>query len=176
MHFLSTVISMISSFDKTRTKNHGASSNSFPFRCLNRIIRYSAFRKCVCYACPRWAYGPGTDVCTECECQELMRTLIVLNSPCMHDSACTSVYQIFKCSFIRNWCVHWACASWTDVYTKHTRQELLSAWSPGVQNWCLHWAQSLQNMLSIHVRNWCVHWVCTSGTDVYPAHTVHFSF
>ncbi len=32
---------------------------------------------------------------------------------------------------------------------------------------CKHWAQSLQNMLNMHVRNLCVPWAYGSGTDAF---------
>jgi hypothetical protein len=61
-----------------------------------------------------------------------------------------SIFQMFILRTLsmrlRNWCMQWPCASGTDAYAEHIRQELMRA-------------------LSLRVRNWCVHWACMSGTD-----------
>ncbi len=53
---------------------------------------------------------------------------------------------------VRNWCMHWACASGTDAYAEHAHQELMRT-------------------LSMRIRNWCVRWACASGTYACAEHT-----
>jgi hypothetical protein len=79
-----------------------------------------------------------------------------------------SIFQMFILRTLsmrlRNWCMQWPCASGTDAYAEHIRQELMRA-------------------LSLRVRNWCVHWACMSGTDACikgrtgtDAHTQHVRY
>ncbi len=95
---------------------------------------------------------------------------------------------------VRNWFMHWACASGTDACTEHVRQELMRKLSIRVRNWCVHWAyasgtnacteripiknaehthQELMRTLSIRVRNWCVCSAFASVPDAYPHHAHH---
>ncbi len=50
---------------------------------------------------------------------------------------------------VRNWCMHWAYTSGTDVCTKHTHQELMHALSIQVRNWCVHWAYAKWHLLGL---------------------------
>ncbi len=92
---------------------------------------------------------------------ELLRPFLSTNSYFSKYSLFPVLYKLLKfltslcvCSVlmrtlrtqVRNWCMHWPCASGTDAYCEHTDQELMRA-------------------LSIRVRNWCVHWAYESGTD-----------
>ncbi len=107
--------------------------------------------------CARWAYGSGTDAHPERARQELMRTLHTHQFlTCMLSMRISfpffQMFILYTLSMrVRNWCVHWACASGTGACTEHARQELI-------------------RMLSIRVRNWCVHWAYASGTNAYTEH------
>ncbi len=92
---------------------------------------------------------------------------------------------------VRNWCVHCACTSGTDVYAEHTSQELVRALSicvranactegiPFKKCWAYasgtdaypdHTGQELMHLLSIRVRNWCIPWAYASVFYVYALH------
>ncbi len=72
---------------------------------------------------------------------------------------------------VRNSRACWACASGTDAFAEHMRQELVRALSIRVRVLMPDRAQSLQNMLSIRIRNWYAPWAYESGTDACTEHT-----
>ncbi len=41
---------------------------------------------------------------------------------------------------IRNWCMHWECATGNDAYPEHKCQELMCVLSICIRNWWVHWA------------------------------------
>jgi hypothetical protein len=104
----------------------------------------------------RWAYGSGTDTCTERAHQELMRILTKGISSLRTCSAYASVLPYLKGSF----CISSACALGTDACTEHAYQELMHALS-------IH----MMCALSIRVRTWCMHWAYVSGTNGCTDHS-----
>jgi len=72
---------------------------------------------------------------------------------------------------VRNWCVHWACASGADACTEHARQELMRTLSIRVRNWCVHWAYVLATNVCTERIPFKKCWAYASGNDAYPEHT-----
>jgi hypothetical protein len=72
---------------------------------------------------------------------------------------------------VRNWCVHWACASGADACTEHARQELMHTLSIRVRNWCMHWAYVLATYVCTERIPFKKCWAYASGNDAYPEHT-----
>ncbi len=72
---------------------------------------------------------------------------------------------------VRNWCVHWACASGTDSCTEHARQELMRTLSIRVRNWCVHWAYASGTNACTERIPFKKCWAYAPGTDAYPEHT-----
>ena len=81
----------------------------------------------------------------------------------------TILYTLSMC--IRNWCVHWACASGADACTEHARQELIRTLSIRVRNWCVHWAYVLGTNVCTECIPFKKCWAYASGNDAYPEHT-----
>jgi hypothetical protein len=72
---------------------------------------------------------------------------------------------------VRNWCVHWACASETDACAEHTSQKLIRALSIWVRNWCVHWAYASGTKACTERSPSKTGWAYASGTNAYPEHT-----
>ncbi len=148
--------------------------------------------------CARWAYGSGTDAHPERARQELMHSAHPEHSHqfltrMLSMSISFPIFLMFilytLSMRVRNWCVHWACASGTDVYAEHMSQELVRALSirirytnacteriPFKKCWAYAWGtdaypehtvQELMRSLSIRVRNWCVSWAYASVSYTY---------
>ncbi len=85
------------------------------------------------------------------------------------------IFQMFiLCTLsmrVRNWCVHWACASGADACTEHARQELMRTLSIRFRNWWLHWAYALGTNVCTERIPFKKCWAYASGNDVYPEHT-----
>ena len=72
---------------------------------------------------------------------------------------------------VRNWCVHWACASGADACPEHALQELMRTLSIRVRNWCVHWAYVLATNVCTERIPLKKCWAYASGNDAYPEHT-----
>ncbi len=85
--------------------------------------------------CVRWAYGSGTDACTEHTSQELIRAL--------------SAHMKFE--------------KVSSKHAEHTHQDLMRTLSN--EHTCqelMHTPKELIRALSVRVRNWCVSSACAS--------------
>jgi hypothetical protein len=85
-------------------------------------------------------------------------------------SACASLFLFFLMLIlytisicIRNWCVHWAYASGTNVCTEGTIKFVKAP-----TRHAEHMRQELMRTLSVCIRNWCYCWADASGTEAYP--------
>ena len=122
---------------------------------------------CVC-----WAYVSGTDAHAERTHQFLMRMLSI--SVKIPNLTRAFKVQTMLSIRVRNWCVHWACASGTIACTELTHQVLMRAQSAFPSKNAEHMHQEMMRTLSIRVRNWCIHWTYESGTDAYLEHMHQF--
>ncbi len=91
--------------------------------------------------CLLWAYGSGTDACTEHTGQELMRALSIrVRNWFVHWAHIWNLKRSLQNMLsirVRNWCVPWAYAAGTDAYPEHTPKEPMRALSVRVRNLCV---------------------------------------
>jgi hypothetical protein len=96
-----------------------------------------------------WACASETDAYAEHTCQELMSALSIS---------------------VRNWCVHCACASGTNVWTQHRPFKTCWAYASGTNVYPERTSQELMCLLSIRVRNWCAPSAYASVSNPYAQH------
>jgi hypothetical protein len=74
---------------------------------------------------------------------------------------------------VRNWCVHLACTSGTNVYAEPSRQEIMPVQRIRVRNRCVHWEYGSGTNSCTERSPFKTCWAYASGTDTYPEHTGH---
>ncbi len=72
---------------------------------------------------------------------------------------------------IRNWCMHWECATGNDAYPEHTCQELMWVLIICVRNWWVYWACAPGTNACEEPSPFKTSWAFAPGTAAHPEHT-----